>query len=201
MRISFMQPRPELQPYVESFWIYESHCGMPPADTSMAAPNGCPKLIIPYENSLISIADGRTRVTNEGGMYFVGNWDTPTLLRASARKTGFVTIEFSPHGAFPFFGIPMDETANGLFDSKELFGKWGRQVRDRLSNLDKVDEKVSFIQDRSCYCVRGRGTTVSLSFALRLCGCRVGVSASENWNAEPAILGGTWTSSSISRSG
>lgn len=122
MRLSFVQPRPELQPYIESFWVFESAVGMPSTDMSMAAPNGCPKLIIPYENSLVSIANGRTQVSHEEGLYFVGNRDTSTLIRSSMRRTGFIGIEFRPHGAFPFFGIAMQETANGLFDAEVLFG-------------------------------------------------------------------------------
>lgn len=148
MRLSFVQPRAELQPYIESFWVFASPVGMPLTDTSMAAPNGCPKLIIPCENSLVSVADGRTSLSNEGGLYFVGNRDTQTLIHSGARKTTFVAIEFSPHGAFPFFGIPMEETANGLFDSEMVFGKWGRETRESLRNLGEINEKVNFIQDQ-----------------------------------------------------
>jgi AraC-like DNA-binding protein len=148
MRLSFVQPRMELQPYIESFWLFESPLGMPPTDTSMAAPNGCPKLIIPYENSLVSIADGRTSISHEGGLYFVGNRDTQTHIHSTARETGFVVVEFSPCGAFPFFGIPMEETASGLFDSEVLFGKWGREVPEGLRNLEVVDQKVNFIQEQ-----------------------------------------------------
>ena len=148
MRVSFVQPRPELQPYIESFWVFESPVGMPQSDTSMAAPNGCPKLIIPYENSLVSVADGRTSVSHEGGLYFVGNRDTQTLIHSAARETGFVAIEFSPYGAFPFFGIPLVETANGLLDAEALFGKWGRDVRETLRNLEEVEKKVNLIQDQ-----------------------------------------------------
>lgn len=179
MRISFVQPGPELRPYIESVWVFESRRGMPPADTSMAAPNGCPKLIIPYENALATVAGGRTHVTHPGGLYFVGNWDTPAILRAGARKTGFVTIEFSPHGAFPFFGIPMDETANGFFNSDDLFGKWSREVRDRLRDLEKVSQKVSFIQDRLVKLLRRKPRRDAvLEFcveALRSSGGRVGI--------------------------
>jgi AraC-like DNA-binding protein len=146
MRLSFVRPRPELQPFVESFWVFESTVGMPLTDTSMAAPNGCPKLIIPCENSLSSVADGRTSVSREGGLYFVGNRDTQTVIHSSARETAFVAIEFTPHGAFPFFGIPMEETANGLFDSEALFGKWGREAREKLRNLEEMNQKVDFIQ-------------------------------------------------------
>jgi AraC-like DNA-binding protein len=148
MRLSFVQPRPELEPYIESFWVFESPVGMPLADTSMAAPNGCPKLIIPCENSLVSVADGRTSVSREGGLYFVGNRDSQTLIHSRPRKTAFVAIEFSPFGAFPFFGIPMEETVNGLFDSEALFGKWGREAREMLRNVEGVKQKVHFVQER-----------------------------------------------------
>jgi hypothetical protein len=148
MRLSFVQARPELQPYIESLWVFESPVGMPLTDTSMAAPNGCPKLIIPCENSLVSVADGRTRVSHEGGLYFVGNRDTQTLIHSSARETTFVAIEFSPYGAFPFFGMPMEETANGLFDSEMVFGRWGRETRETLRNLEEINQKVNFIQDQ-----------------------------------------------------
>lgn len=147
MNLQFFRPRRELRPYVEALWVFESAVGMPATAQSMAAPNGCPKLIIPYENSLESIANGRVNVSHEQGLYFVGNRDTSTLIRASARRTGFIGIEFFPHGAFPLFGIPMRETANGLFGSDDLFGRWGREVRERLRNLEAVSQKVAFIQD------------------------------------------------------
>lgn len=148
MKLSFVQPRSELRPYLESLWVFESSAGMPPADLSMAAPNGCPKLVIPYANSLVSIANGRASLNHEGGLYFVGNRDTQTFIQSSARETGFVVIEFAPHGAFPIFGIPMDETANGLFDSEVLFGRWARDVREILRNLQTAGKKADFIQEQ-----------------------------------------------------
>jgi len=148
VELAFIKPRVELQPFIESFWVFRSAVGMPPADTSLAAPNGCAKLIIPYQNSLLSIGDGCTSVNHEGGLYFVGNRDSQALIHSSARETGFVAIEFSPCGAFPFFGIPMDKMTNGLFEAEALFDRWGRDVREALGNLEKVDEKVNFLQDQ-----------------------------------------------------
>lgn len=48
MKVSFIKPRREF----ESFWVCESATGMPLAERNLAAPNGCAKLLIPYENSL-----------------------------------------------------------------------------------------------------------------------------------------------------
>jgi len=147
MRVSFIQPRKELRPYIESFWVLESATGMAVADQNLAAPNGCSKLLIPYENSLLGTWEGRTGVSREHGMYFIGNRDTATLIHSSARKTGLIGIEFFPHGAFPIFGIPMQETTEQMFDSELLFGRWGRDTREAVCNLEEVDKKIEFIQD------------------------------------------------------
>lgn len=148
MRISFVQPRPELQPYIAALWVFKSDVGMPRTDRSLAAPNGCPKLIIPYENTLESIANGRHQVTREQGLYFSGNRDTSTLIYSRPRRTGFIGIEFAPHGAFPIFGVPMQETVNTHLDSEVVFGRWGREVREALRNLDGVSLKLQYIQEQ-----------------------------------------------------
>ena len=59
MKLTFVKPRQELQPYIKSLWVFESAAGMPQTDTSLAVPNGSPKLIILHENSLKSVVEGR----------------------------------------------------------------------------------------------------------------------------------------------
>ena len=147
MKLSFVKPRRELQPYIESFWVLESPTGLPAADKSMAVPSGCPKLIIPYENSLVSIVEGRLQVSRES-VYFVGNRDSSAWIRSSSRRTGVMGIEFCPHGAFPVFRIPMQETVNQLFESEALFGSWGRELQETLCNMDNAGKRLDFIQNR-----------------------------------------------------
>lgn len=148
LKISFVRPHAELRPYIESFWLLESPTGLPGSATSIAAPNGCSKLIIPYENSIISEANGRTQRSYANRMYFVGNRDSATLIRSSTQKTGFIAIEFRPHGAFPIFGVPMSETFNQLWETDCLFGQWSREVQLAFNDLEPVDTKVAYIQDR-----------------------------------------------------
>lgn len=57
MKVSFTSPRRELQPYIDSFWVFETSNGVLSNDDSVAAPNGCAKLIYLYENALIVTAD------------------------------------------------------------------------------------------------------------------------------------------------
>ena len=42
----------------------------------------------------------------------------------------------------------MQETLNGLFDAEALFGAWCREIRESLRNLEKVPQKIDFIQEQ-----------------------------------------------------
>jgi hypothetical protein len=96
--------------------VFESANGIALTDRNLAVPNGYSKLIIPYENSLSGISEDRAGVSLEHGLYFVGNRIKATLIHSSARKTGFIGIEFSPQAVFPLFGIPMHETVEERLD-------------------------------------------------------------------------------------
>src|SRR5262245_48686381 len=200
MRISFVQPRCELRPYLESLWVFESPVGMPRTEQSKAAQNGCAKLIIPYENSLIANADGRVHISHEQGLYFVCKRDTSTIIESSSARTGFIAIEFCPFGAYPIFRIPMNETVNRLLDAEDAFGRWGRNVREALSNLQKVEQKVDFIQDQLVSLLRRnqRHNTV-IEFCVNTLKGVVADCQFRSWRGRLATAGGVWTSFQTAR--
>lgn len=148
MRLTFINPRPELQPYIEAFWVFESPSGFPATDRNIVIPNGCAKLIIPHENSLISQSHGTTKISRAQNLYLVGNQDASTLLRCSLAPTSFIAIEFTPQGAFPIFGMPMAETANGLWETDVLLSRWSRPVREALNAREHLDGKIALIQQQ-----------------------------------------------------
>jgi hypothetical protein len=55
MKLQFLPVLDELQPYIATVWLCESETGLPPTDATIVAPNGCPRMIVPFENSLISV--------------------------------------------------------------------------------------------------------------------------------------------------
>jgi AraC-like DNA-binding protein len=126
--------------------VFESDVGLPPEHPSVAAPNGCPKLIFVYGNSLSSIVNGRVQRSREG-LYFVGNRDSAARLQSNTGRIGFIGVEFYPQGAYPCFGIPMSKTANHLFDADTLFGRWGRRTTEQLLNLETAKQKVGALQE------------------------------------------------------
>jgi len=148
MKFSFFEPRTELKPYVRQICAIESPNGLPSSDTSIAAPNGCPKLIFPYENSVTSVLEQRVFESEERRLYFMGVRDTPAVVRTGSGRTGCLGIEFYPYGAYPIFKVPMNETVNVLVDINDYLPKWGREITQTLENLNTVEERVSYIQDR-----------------------------------------------------
>lgn len=65
MKASFIKPRRELRPYIDSFRVCESETGMPLEERNLAVPNGGAKLLIPYENSLFGACEGRSGVSRD----------------------------------------------------------------------------------------------------------------------------------------
>src|SRR5262249_17841757 len=61
-----------------------------------------------------------------------------------------------PHGAYPIFGVPMDETVNRLLAADVVFAKWGRDVRERLRHQTSLHEKIDCIQNHLIWLLRGR---------------------------------------------
>src|SRR5689334_11237004 len=98
LHLTFLKPREELALYIRTIWVCESEHGLPLNDQSIAAPNGCAKLVIQFENSIFSMVDGHQRVVPQGGLYFVGNRDSSVVLQSSQQRTRFIVIEFYPHG-------------------------------------------------------------------------------------------------------
>lgn len=146
MNLSFFEPYSELKPFIHYIWVFESPVGMPPSESNLAVPNGCSKLIINCENSIISEVQGTLQHSKEQRVYFAGNRDIPVKLSTPQKKTGFIGIEFYPHGAYPIFGIPMAETSNQLLNFDELLGKWGIEINDTVCSLNSAKDKIDLIQ-------------------------------------------------------
>jgi AraC-like DNA-binding protein len=50
----------------------------------------------------------------------------------TAEEASMVGVHFKPGGAFPFFGLPVSELVNTHVDLETLWGRSGRQLRERL---------------------------------------------------------------------
>ena len=165
--LSSVQPRPELKRYVKSIWILESEVGLPSGTGHSFAPNGCPKLIVPYKNSLVRIANGSVQVGKEGSAYVAGIRDSAAIIKTTPQRTGVLGIEFHPAGAYPVWGISMNEMANAFLDSEEAFGRWGRLFQDALCHVESTARKVDFVQDQLVGLLTRHSQNETVAFCVR----------------------------------
>jgi len=147
VKLTFFTPRVELKQLVKAIWAFESPVGLPASDASIAAPNGCPKLIVSCRNAIIARVESSVQSIKDHDEYFLGIRDVPVSLHTGSGATSFIGIEFFPHGAFPILKVPLVELTNRLLPASELLKDWGPSVAEAVARLDSVEERVDFIQE------------------------------------------------------
>ncbi len=140
-------PHPELQPFIDTFWIFESDFGVPTEDTRVIAPNGKAKFIYSYLNGLSTIEDYIQTDYKEHDIFFIGIWDKPVTLTSKATATGTIGIELTPNGLHRFTRLPAFEIVNKIYSFTDIYGVAGRNLIEKLANTPAVDNKVAYIQE------------------------------------------------------
>jgi len=146
MKIEFITPRLELQPYISKIWLFESDYSLNP-NNSLIAPNARPKIIIPYKNVLTTTDNGKTTICNENDLYFIGIRDVPVTLGTWPGWTGSIGVELTTAGAYKFIHVSMGELTNSLFSFTDLYGKLGRELQQRIGEAENPKKKIAIIQD------------------------------------------------------
>lgn len=147
MILKRITPRPELQNLIDTFWIFENDFGVPTEDSRVIAPNGKPKFIYSYLNSLSTIDNGVQTDYNEQDLFFIGIWDKPVTLSSKSRITGTIGIELTPNGLHRFTRLSALEIVNRIFSFSDIYGIAGRKLIEHLGNTPKLVNKIEVLQD------------------------------------------------------
>ncbi|WP_274653322.1 helix-turn-helix transcriptional regulator [Paenibacillus humicola] len=138
-------PHPRLQPYIASIFALETRTGLLKNNFNMIAPNGKIKLVIPYKNNMRSTIGGFNREHREASCFVIGLTAQPALID-SDREYGNLCVEFKPQGAYRFFDTALSGLTDGIFDAQSVFHLPGRELQERLSELQDLDSKVRCLQ-------------------------------------------------------
>ncbi len=146
MILKRITPRPELQPYIDTFWVFENDFGVPTDDSRVIAPNGKAKFIYSYLNGLSTIENGFQTDYKEQDIFFIGIWDKPVTLTSKARTTGTIGIELTPNGLHRFTRLSAFEVLNKIYSFTDIYGLAGRDLLEQLSNTNTLDGKIHALQ-------------------------------------------------------
>jgi AraC-like DNA-binding protein len=145
LRLQRFTPFPELVPYIQSIWLFESKSGIPSDDLRLIVPNGGIKLIIPFRNRVYSQIGESKKDYPEMTCWIVGQMDKPAFIDSDP-DICTLGIEFKAMTAYKFFPFGMRELTNSTFPATDIWGAAGTELREQLGHTDRTEDKVAFVQ-------------------------------------------------------
>jgi len=120
--------------------------GHPVTSSRVIAPNGCLKIVLPFENSLFAESQSIQQQHKEGKIQFIGNADEPYVINTFTRRSGSIIIELTPQGASRFAPFAMNEITNDIIPFTEVYGKEGMQLEEQIGNVPEPADKAALLQ-------------------------------------------------------
>lgn len=146
MLLKPITPYPQLAPYIQSFWLFQSEFGNPITSSRVVAPNGSVKIVLPFENELFAESKSVNQQHKEGRIQFIGNADEPYVISTHTRRSGTIIMELTPHGACRFAPFGMQEITNNIFLFSDVYGREGLQLEEQIANTPNPIDKANLLQ-------------------------------------------------------
>lgn len=141
-----IRARAELQPFIDSFWWFESDCGVPQTSSGVVVPNGKAKFILPYKNSITASYDNTFHESKENKIHFVGAFDKPTIIGSPEQISGSIIIELKPNAAYRFANLPLQNLTNLIFTFDEIYGQQGAYIQNKIADTENIFLKIELLQ-------------------------------------------------------
>ncbi len=138
-------PGPPLSAFVEDFWLYEDY--RPRHLRERILPSGTIELVINLRDDELRIYD-RVRpgaCERFPGAVVSGTYDRFFVID-TAEEASLVGVHFRAGGASPFFGLPASELANTHVALEALWGRAGRELRERLQHATRPIDKFGLVE-------------------------------------------------------
>lgn len=146
MKVTFIQPQPQLSLCIAAFWIFESSAGVPMTDSRIVVPDGRAKILIPYKNPLsVTVADSPF-YAGEQQIFLTGIQNNPRTICSPAADTGTIGVELTPKGLYRLFHLSMSELTDRIYSFEDLFGAWGRRLQILLGEIEEPAAKIAQLQ-------------------------------------------------------
>ena len=139
MNILFSHPSPQLNPYIERYWGWdtEENSYMPTIPPGVGA-----DFFIHYKSPFTTAQEGQLPTSH---LHF--SLEHPTEILPSP-SIGFIAIRFRTGMLKHFCSAPLAVVADIPVDAEDLWGKPGRQMIERLNGTGDFKSKVALL-DRS----------------------------------------------------
>lgn len=138
-------PASPLADFIEDFWLYDEY--EPRHLKERILPSGTVELVINLRDNELRIYD-RARpgvCERRSGAIVSGAYDRFFVID-TAEEASLLGVHFKPAGAFPFLGLPASELVDAHVDLETLWGRPGRQLRERLLAATRPIDKFRLLE-------------------------------------------------------
>jgi AraC-like DNA-binding protein len=159
-------PRPPLNQFIELFWFHEGFS--PDHSLERVLPDGSVELIINLRDEDRHVFDHENfRPQQSYRRSWLSGPHSEFIVIDTALDASMIGAHFRPGGASAFFGMPLSEIRNSVFDLGIFWNGGATSFRDRLLEAPSSLEKFRIFEDALLARYRGtRSTQDAVSFAL-----------------------------------
>jgi AraC-like DNA-binding protein len=138
-------PGPPLSEFVDQLWSYEGY--QQPHAKERLLPDGAMALVFNLRDDQTRLYDRHdTNICQTlGGSLIVGP-QSEFFVIDTAEQACVVGVHFRPGGAFPFFGLPVDELHNMHLSLDTLWGSQAGELRERLLEADSPQARFRILE-------------------------------------------------------
>lgn len=143
MNYQTFEPCSELMTLVKCYWTLESPAEDTPQKQTIV-PDGCIEMIFHYGNLYRQYIENKNSII-QPKCFVIGQLTQPLEIEPTG-KTGIFSVRFHPNGFFPFATIPVKEMENTAVPLKEIFGKKGQEIEEKILNAPSTSERIELIE-------------------------------------------------------
>ncbi|HEU4556122.1 MAG TPA: helix-turn-helix domain-containing protein [Chitinophaga sp.] len=169
MKLTHIEPHPQLKGYVSKMWVFESSGRVPAEDMRLVVPNGMVKLTIPFRNGVSGRNSEMFHLSKESRLTLIGIGDIPAIIDVEEdAPSGTIGIEFSPAGAYRLFQLRQSELKNRIFLLEDVWDRTAREVQEMIANQEPVEKKLRIIQQYLVKRLRRSAADPVIDYCIRL---------------------------------
>lgn len=143
MHYQTFEPNQNLAKLVKCYWTLESPKEEVPEKQTIV-PDGCMEMVFHYGDLYKQYIENGSSII-QPKCFVIGQLTRPLEIEPTG-VTGIFSVRFHPNGFLPFATIPIKEMENTAVTLEKLFGKYGKEIEQKILKANTTLERIKLIE-------------------------------------------------------
>jgi len=143
MNYQTFEPGTHLGTFIKCYWVLEDAKSNDPQRQTIV-PDACMEMIFHYGDLYRQYLDTGNSIV-QPRCFVMGQLTRPLEIEPTG-ETGIFSVRFQPEGFLPFAGMPIREMENKAIALKNLFGKDGADIEQKILNSGSTAERINQVE-------------------------------------------------------